>query len=120
LAGDFHSGPLSVVIPFGIWGVITLFWFWAMGFRVMVRNYRYGDPSLRHLNVFLLASFVSKIIGFLFIFGSLPDDIGPCAMFIGLSIAFNHGVMGPRVAPRVNPAPSRAGIPFGAQPAWPR
>jgi hypothetical protein len=120
LAGDFHSGPLSVVIPFGIWGVITLFWFWAMGFRVVLRNYRYGDPSLRHINVFLLASFVSKIFGFLFIFGSFSDDIGPCAMYIGLSIAFNHGVMGPRVAPQVNAARAKSELPFGAQLALPR
>ena len=31
LAGDYHNGPLSVVIPFGIWGVIAFLWFASPG-----------------------------------------------------------------------------------------
>ena len=31
LAEDFHSGPISVVIPFGIWGCLALLWFLVAG-----------------------------------------------------------------------------------------
>jgi len=27
LAGDYHNGPLSVIIPFGVFGVIAFVWF---------------------------------------------------------------------------------------------
>ena len=50
LAGDYHNGPLSIVIPFGIWGVATFLWFLTAGLRVLYRNYKYGDESLRIVN----------------------------------------------------------------------
>ena len=31
LAGDYHSGPLSVIIPFGLWGVIGFLWLIGAG-----------------------------------------------------------------------------------------
>lgn len=120
LAGDFHSGPLSVIIPFGLWGVLAWLWYWVVGYRVVWRNFKYGDPDLRHINVFLYASFISKCFGFLFIFGDMVSDVGGFATLIGLSIAFNHGIMGPRQAPKVNPAFAPRALPFTAQPAWPR
>jgi len=104
LSSDFHSGPLSVIIPFGIWGVIAWLWFWAAGFWVIWRNYRYGDAALRHINVFFFAFFIAKCFTFLFIFGAIVDDTGAFAGIIGLSIALNHGVMRPRPLPKVNPA----------------
>src|ERR1039457_6220816 len=39
MAGDFHIGPLSVIIPFGIWGAIGWFWFFAAGLRGLAFNY---------------------------------------------------------------------------------
>jgi hypothetical protein len=114
LSSDFHSGPLSVIIPFGIWGIIALLWFWAAGYWVVWRNYKYGDPTLRHINIFLYASFIAKCFSFLFIFGALSDDVGGFAALIGMSVALNHGVKGPRPLPKANPA-------FGSQPlAFPR
>ncbi len=92
LSSDFHSGPLSVVITFGIWGVLVWLWYWAAGFRVVWRNYHYGDPALRHLNLMLFALFVSKVFGFLFIFGGIVEDVAGFAGIIGLSLALNHGV----------------------------
>lgn len=92
LSSDFHSGPLSLIIPFGIWGIIAWLWYWLAGFFVVWRNYRYGDPDLRHINLFLFASFISKCFGFVFIFGSVVEDVAGFAAVIGLSIALNHGV----------------------------
>jgi hypothetical protein len=94
LANDFHSGPLSIVIPFGIWGVLAWLWFWGGGFYVLYRNYKYCDPDLKVFSRFLLATFVGSCIGFIFVFG----DMGYITFFcgtIGLSVALNHGVCGP-------------------------
>lgn len=99
LSSDFHSGPLSVVISFGIWGVMAWLWYWVAGFRVVWRNYRYGDPALRHINLFLFAQFISKIIGFLFIFGGIVEDVASFALTIGMSLAFNNGVARPTPQP---------------------
>jgi hypothetical protein len=92
LAGDFHSGPLSVVLALGIWGVVVWLWFWAAGFFVVWRNYHYGDPDLRHINIFLYAFFICKCTTFLFIAGAMADDMSAFAGVIGLSVAMNHGV----------------------------
>jgi hypothetical protein len=120
LSSDFHSGPLSVVIPFGIWAVLGWLWYWAAGFWVVWRNYKYGDPELRHINIFFFASFVCKAIVFLFIFGAFQDDVGGFAALIGLSVAFNHGVMAPRPVSKANPALARPRMDFPARPALQR
>jgi O-antigen ligase len=98
LSSDFHNGPISVVLSFGIWGVWIWLWFWAAGFYVVWRNYHYGDPAIRHINLFLFASFISKVFAFLFIFGDIVGDTGAFAGVVGLSIALNHGVMGRQAA----------------------
>ncbi len=81
ITGNYHSGPLSVVIYFGIWGVLAIFWFWIASVRALYLNYRYGEPGFRVINIFLLAYFVAKVFLFLIIFGSLYSD-----MFIFTSI----------------------------------
>src|SRR5208282_5663998 len=43
LSYDYHNGPLSVLIPFGLWGGIAVLWFFAAALWVMYRNFRYGD-----------------------------------------------------------------------------
>jgi hypothetical protein len=100
LSSDFHSGPFSVVITFGIWGVLAWLWYWAAGFWVVWRNYHYGDPAIRHINLFLFAMFVSRVFGFLFIFGGIVEDVANFAGIIGLSLAMNHGVMRPQSQPQ--------------------
>jgi hypothetical protein len=105
VSGDYHSGPLSTVIPFGIWGVITFLWFVFAGLRVTYRNLKYGDPQLRIVNVFLLAQNITHFISFLFIFGSYGDDIFGFAKMIGFSIALNGGILGPQSSPRPAASP---------------
>jgi hypothetical protein len=99
-----HNGPLSIILPFGIWGVLAWLWFWAGGFYVLRRNYTYGDPDLKNYNRYLLAAFVSGCIFFTLIFGVM-ESIGTFCGFIGLSVALNHGVRGP--ARQTNPAAVR-------------
>jgi hypothetical protein len=112
LASDFHNGPLSVVLPFGIWGVVAWLWFWWAGFLVVWRNYHYGDPALRHINLYLFAAFVTRCVMFLFVFGDLVADTANFAGIIGLSIAFNHGVANRQPVMETKPAGD------GAQPAY--
>jgi O-antigen ligase len=121
LSSDFHSGPLSVVLSFGIWGALAWLWFWAAGFYVVWRNYHYGDPAIRHLNLFLFAAFVSKCFSFLFIFGAISDDVTGFASIIGLSAALNNGVMRPKPQPKLVPAaPAKPSLAMPARPAFQR
>jgi len=99
LSNDFHSGPLSTLIGFGIWGAIGILWLMAAELWLLYRNYRYGDPELKTLNTFLLAGGLTGIIIFFFVFGAFQNCIGDFAKTAGLSIAFNWGVRGPQAKP---------------------
>ena len=92
VAGDYHSGPLSVIIPFGIWGVFALLWLMIAGGRAMYDNCRYGDPALRSVNCLLFASFLANIFCFFFIFGALENETLAIGGIMGLSIALNGGI----------------------------
>lgn len=106
IVGQYHSGPLSVIIPFGIWGVIALLWFLAVSIRVLWRNYRYGDPVLRTINSYLLAFFLTKVFMFFFTYGALFTDMQIFVGYVGFSIALNWGVASPSVQPVVEPSPA--------------
>jgi hypothetical protein len=95
LSYDYHNGPLSVVIPFGIWGCMVMIWFFATGLRVLYANFKYGDPLLRTFNVFLFVDFVVSLIQFLFVGGALSLDIAKFAGILGLSVALNGSVRPP-------------------------
>ncbi len=95
LAGDYHSGPLSLIVPFGLFGVAGFIWFLVASLKLLQQNYRFGDPSLLGINKFLLGYFIVKIILFFFIFGSIHSDLGPMAALVGLSVSLNHGVSQP-------------------------
>jgi hypothetical protein len=117
LAGDYHNGPLTVLIPFGIWGALGWLWFLAAGFRALYLNYRYGDESLKTINTFLLAYFLARVIHYMLIFGNFYSDIAIFAGIVGLGVSLNGGICQPARAPArarqpVNP-PMRA-----ARPAW--
>jgi len=92
IAGDYHSGPLSVIIPFGIWGVLALLWLMGAGVWALHKNYRYGDPALRTVNCLLLASLLTNIIGYIFIFGALEGETQTLGGLLGLSVALNGGI----------------------------
>ena len=101
ISGDYHNGPLSTLMPFGIWGMISYVWVSCATIFVLYRNKRYGDGELQTVNNFILAQAIGGFIGFFFLFGSYAYDIGSMAKFAGLSIAFNWGI---------NSAPARAAV----------
>jgi hypothetical protein len=122
LAGDYHNGPLSVVIPFGIWGVIVFLWFTFAGMRVMYCNYRYGDGSLRTINTFFWATYLYVFFRFLFVYGTMTGDVMSLASIIGFSIALNGGVCrpAPKTVPAQQPMVHPAKILPRARPAFQR
>ena len=100
---DYHNGPLSVLMPFGIWGALSFLWFTLAGGYVLYRNYRHGDPDLLIINRFLLIWWVVHLLGFLFIFGNYPSDIGYFGGVFGLSVALNNGLARPAAQPVFHP-----------------
>ena len=89
LAGDFHSGPLSVIIPFGIWGVLAFGWLLYAGARFLYTVYRDGPEELKMINRFLLAVFLARILFFFLIFGALSSELFGFTGLLGLSVALN-------------------------------
>lgn len=122
LSSDFHSGPLSVILSFGIWGAIAFLWFLIAGVWVLHHNRLYGDPALQTVNTFLFALFMAKIISFIFIFGAIEGDIMGFASYLGLSISLNGGVCRPAREPAATTAGPPAHIParLRLQPAFQR
>lgn len=92
ITGDYHSGPLSILLTFGLWGAIAFIWLHISGWRVLVLNFRNGDPSLRIINAFLLTKFVVHMITFWFVAGSMHGDAFIFASLLGFSVSLNGGV----------------------------
>jgi len=110
VSGDYHNGPLSVIIQFGIWGVVVFLWLIGAGIRVLYRNYRYGDPELRIVNSCLLALFVAKVLVFLFVYGGASGDVQIFVGYVGLGVSLNGGMAKP--VPEPVPEPAQAsGLP---------
>ena len=103
LTGDYHNGPLSVIVPFGVPGVIAFLWFWWACWKVLRQNYLFGDQAFRRVNTFLLAYFLAKAVGFLFVFGGFYSDLASFTGLVALSVSINGGmaqkpaVAGPRI-----------------------
>lgn len=105
LSSDYHSGPLSVILPFGIWGVIGFVWFLWGSLWLMYRNYRYSMPTLQGINAFLLASYLTVVFIFIFGAGSLATNTNAFTGLLGLSVAINRGV-------RRKPREATTNVPF--------
>ena len=92
LTGDFHSGPLSLFVPFGSFGTLAFLAFLVSAIRALYLNYRYGSDELRLINRFLFAYFCSRVIFFFAAFGALAGDFSTFAGIVGLSVALNKGI----------------------------
>lgn len=106
ISGDYHNGPLSVIIPFGIYGVLAFGWLLTVGTIFLYRNYKNSSPELLLINRFLFGLFVVRIFFFIFIFGAFAQDLFAFTGILGLSVALN--VPGPQV----NESPAFSGT-FG-------
>lgn len=119
LVGDYHNGPLSVIIPFGLFGAAAFLWFLAASFKVLRQNARFGDPEVQRINTFLLAYFCVKVIFFFAVFGALSSDIAAFAGLLGLSVSVNGGVAKPAVVPEPKVVFNRFRLHPGARPPLP-
>jgi hypothetical protein len=100
MVGDYHNGPLSVIVPFGVFGAIAFLWLLIASLRVLYQNYQFGDPVYHNINTFLFAYFIASVISFFTVFGSLHSDLHTFLGLLALSISLNGGVAKPAVAPR--------------------
>lgn len=89
LAGDYHNGLLSVVMPLGLYGVVAFFWMLIAGARFLYRMYQESPPALRQINAFLFALFLARILFFILVFGSLASDLFHFLGILGFSVALN-------------------------------
>jgi len=96
ITGDFHNGPLSVILTFGIWGFIAVVWLHIAGLRALLRNYRYGDPEVRTINTFVLTVYFVQMMMFWFVYGSMYAETIIFVSFLGFSVALNNGVAQPK------------------------
>lgn len=92
VAGDYHNGPLSVLVPFGIWGAAAFLWFCLAGLWVLYKNWKNGPPELKTYNTFFLAYFAAKFVFFMVFFGALNGDLVIFTAILGLNISLNGGV----------------------------
>jgi hypothetical protein len=104
VAGDYHSGPLSLIISFGIFGVIGFLWVLYAGYRVLYCNLRFGDAKLRRINCVLLSLFLGNAVSYFFIFGAFDSQLDVFLGAVGLSVSLNGGVRR-RAASKRKPVP---------------
>jgi hypothetical protein len=104
LAGDYHNGPFSVLVPFGILGMIGFIWVLIGGYRILSWNHRFGDARLRRVNGVLLSYYLTYCFAFFFIFGAFSSELSIFLGVCGLSVSLNGGV-------KRKAAPERKSIP---------
>jgi hypothetical protein len=92
ISNDYHSGPLSTLMGFGVWGGIGILWLMAATVFVLFRNYKYGDPAMATFNIYMLASGIASVFAFFAIFGGFDGDVGNFAKVAGFSLAMNGGL----------------------------
>ena len=88
-SGEYHNGPLSVIIPFGLFGLAGLVWFMWAGVRVLHRYFKRGDEEFRTVNALLLSLFVARILFFFCVFGAVYQDLFQFTGLLGLAVAIN-------------------------------
>jgi hypothetical protein len=92
LAGDYHSGPLSIILPLGIFGVVAFLWFVMAALKVLYLNYKFSPPTLKFVNTFLLSCFIARLAYFVSIYGHFYSGLMVFTGLVGLSISINGGV----------------------------
>ncbi|MEO8426278.1 MAG: O-antigen ligase family protein, partial [Verrucomicrobiota bacterium] len=92
ISGNYHNGILTLIIPFGLLGLLSFLWFCAAAIRVLYRNYRHGTESLKLINTFLLAYFCARLVFYLTLYGQFDLDLVLFTGTVGLSVALNGGV----------------------------
>ena len=99
MVGSYHNGPLTLIIPLGIFGLLAFLWFAGGSLVYLYKHYRSSPPDLRLVNTFLLAYFAMRLIYFLIFYGQFAEDLFIFTGVIGLSISINGGLKKEMAAP---------------------
>jgi len=99
ISGNYHSGFLTLIIPFGIFGTLGFVWFCWAAIKALMRNHQYGDPELQTTNRFLLGYFITRLIFFLVFYGQFDMDFMIFTGIVGFSVSLNGGICQPEPAP---------------------
>jgi hypothetical protein len=110
LSNGYHNGPLTTIIPFGIWGAISFGWFCWTSIRYLYRKKERGHPDLRTINTFLYSLFVCRLVYFLTVYGQFNSDLFEFTGVIGFAIALNRGAENPRLSPSKSSASARENL----------
>lgn len=92
IAGEFHSGPLSLLIGFGLPGTAAFLAFLLAGWSVVRRNHQHSLPELRAINTFIHAYFLCRVAFFFGVYGDVALDLAYFTGLVGASVALNGGV----------------------------
>lgn len=93
VTGNYHNGILTIIIPFGIWGIIGFTWFCIAAIRILYANFRNSSAKLQTINCFLLSYFVARLLYYIFFYGQFDLDLMVFTSVVGLSVTINHGVL---------------------------
>lgn len=111
ISGEFHSGPLSLLIGFGIPGTVTFIAFLVAGWRVVRHNRQHSPPELRSINTFIHACYLCRICFFFGVYGDVGLDLAYFTGLVGASLALNGDGRDPVPAPAPTAAPAPAPLP---------
>ena len=116
ISSDYHQGILTLIIPFGIWGLLAFSAFCVASLRVLYRNYRYSPPEFRLINTFLLSYFTGRLFFYLILYGEFDIDLMLFTGVVGFSLSLNGGM---RQEDAVSlPAPTESTEDSHLQPGW--
>jgi hypothetical protein len=118
ISSDYHQGILTLIIPFGIWGVLAFLAFCAASLRVLYRNYRCSPPEFRLINTFLLSCFIGRLLFYLTFYGEFDIDLMVFTGLVGMSLSLNGGVRQEAVV--TSPAAIESTEGLQLQPGWQR
>jgi hypothetical protein len=104
VSGNYHNGILTILIPFGIFGLVGFGWFCTAALRILYANFRHGDLEIRNVNTFLLAFFIARLFFYFVFYGQFDLDFNIFTGVIGLSIALNSGIAKPSTSRSTEPA----------------
>jgi hypothetical protein len=105
-AGDYHNGLLTIIVPFGLWGMLAFGWFLVAGVRYLYSGYRHGNPRLRRVNTLLLSLFLARTVSFVLVVGAFAIDMAVFAGILGFAVCLNgpNGSKGSPGSVAVSPA----------------
>jgi hypothetical protein len=95
----YHNGPLTTIIPFGIWGALGFAWFCWASVRYLHRKKERGHPGLRVINTFLYSLFLCKLVFFMTVYGQFNLDLFQFTGVIGFAVALNRGAENRKLSP---------------------